>query len=243
MLHADLIARARLHLRVVPVEVVDLELDIFHLRVRRQDAVEQLRAVMIGKTDVARLALCLFLLQEIKRADALHIFNVRARDAVQPVIVKILHAAARKLLVKEGLHLLRLELGKIRELVGERERLARIALDNKLAQDLLALSLVIKICGIKIRIPGGKIGVKHLLCRLHIHSGLFTRTQQRQAHCAETKLFHRYSPLSRFVFTDIPAFIIRLVPNACNRNLQAALRSDFLTSSSARRYGSTAGRL
>ena len=190
VLHADLIALPGLDLLVLPVEVVDLKLDILDLRMRRQNLVEQLRRVVVGKANVLRFALCLLLLDKAEGTDLFCVLIVLAVNAVEPVIVEVVHTAARKLLVKDTLQLVRAGLAAQRQLVRDRERIARIALDDQLPERRFALAAMVHIGRVKIGKPGGQIRVEHLFSGLHIDYPLSVRLDLRQAHRAESQFLH-----------------------------------------------------
>ena len=65
MLCRNLIALAALDAETVPVEIVQLQLDILNLGVRGQKLIQQLGTVVVGKADVTDQTLCLLFLNEV----------------------------------------------------------------------------------------------------------------------------------------------------------------------------------
>ena len=106
MLYRRLIALAGLHLCIFPVQIVQLQLYEFCLRMLCEYLVKHLCAVVERKSDVLYLPLRLFLHRKTKAVQTLHRLVMLCVQRVQKIVVKILNAAFFPLLVENALHIL-----------------------------------------------------------------------------------------------------------------------------------------
>ena len=150
VLHADLVAFAALHLRVVVIRVVELELHRLDRRILRQNLLQHLRAVVEGEADVANPALRLQHERRLIRAALLEVVIVDKTLRVHQIEVEILDAADLELALEKradvclGLEIVR------RQLVGQDVLLARIAACQAGLERLFALALDVAVRSVKI---------------------------------------------------------------------------------------------
>ena len=148
---ADLKVAPGGHAGVLPVRVVDLELDEFHVRMSLQQFLQQLGIGVEGKAVVFDQALRLHLLHKIPDVVFVVFPVVVSLERVKQVVVKIAGARALqagvKLLLRAGLVVAlqpRVQLG------GDGIALPRVAVDHRRLQRRLAGAVVVHVGGIKI---------------------------------------------------------------------------------------------
>ena len=191
-----LIHRAGLDPFALPVEVVELDLYKFHLRVLCQDLVQQLRRVVEGKARVLDEPLRLLVQQPVEAVKLL-VLGVTARlDAVQEVVVEVARAGLLELLVEDAVAILEgVEEGAV-ELGRQGEALARVAVDNGGFGGLLTLEAVIHDGGVKVGEASADEEVHHLLELFDIDARVVVGVEKGQAHQAEAEFFHRITSFS-----------------------------------------------
>ena len=101
-----LIAGSGLQRGALPVQIVDLQLNIIHLRVAGQDLIQQLGAVMIGKADLLCKPLFLQLREEFKLMELFCDAIVSGVEPVKQVHIEPFQPAALALLFKIALAVL-----------------------------------------------------------------------------------------------------------------------------------------
>ena len=116
-----LIALAGLHPFAVPVQIVQLQLDKFHLGVFGQHLVQQIGMVMEGETDMLDQPLFLLLLQPAEAVQLLVDFVMLGAHVVQQVIVKIPRAGLLQLGVEDLVPVLQVVDEACVQLVRQRE--------------------------------------------------------------------------------------------------------------------------
>ena len=191
MLHADLVALAALDHRVLVVQVVELQLHEFELRLLGEDAVEHLRLVVEGHAEVPHAALAPELRYDLEGPGLA--VEVVALDAhgVQQVVVEVVHAAAFELLLKKGQHVLAGLEHAGGELVRQDVALARVTRGEAVSDRKLALAVEVAVGGVEIGEAGGEELVHHLTYLFLVH----LVAEHGQAHHAETETFHILSSL------------------------------------------------
>ena len=100
MLDSRLIAGPGLNPLAVPVQIVDLQLDKFQLRVLGQDFVQQRGVAVEGEAGAPDQALLLFVHQPAKAVQVFKLLVRAAVYAVKQVVVKIAGSGLFKLLVE-----------------------------------------------------------------------------------------------------------------------------------------------
>lgn len=96
MLTGDFIAFPGFQRGAVPVQIIDLELNIIHLRVSSEDGIQKLGAIVVGKADFSGLAGGFARLKEGKFAILFGKGVVFFVEPVEQIYVKILYAATAK---------------------------------------------------------------------------------------------------------------------------------------------------
>ena len=185
VLSAHFIALSGLNSGILVVEIIELDLHDLDLRILGQNTFQHLRRVMEGNPDMPDLSLLFQVERRLIGAAAPELFKIFTRLRVHQIEVEILHAACLELALKEGTDvLLFLEIG-LGQFVGENERLARMALDEAVAQRRLALARKIAVRRIEVVEALGQEGVDHAL-ELRV---IDLAPLHRQAHAAEAEIF------------------------------------------------------
>ena len=148
---------------------------------------------MEGEADVAYFALVAHAGEEPPSVDAIDGSDALAVEGVQPVVVEIVHAATLQLLVEDAFHVAGLLDGPHGHLAGHGEGIARITLDDGLAQGFLALAAMIGIGGVEVGEAALHEAVGHLLELLHVDARLVIRVGQWQTHESKSEFFHHFS--------------------------------------------------
>ena len=155
----------------LPVQIVDLELDKFHLGVLGEDFIQQIGGVVEGEAGAADEALGLFLCQELKAVEALKFLIVGPVNAVEEVVVEIACAGLFQLL---GEHLVPARL-VVKEagvqLIGQGEALPGVALHQGGFGGVFTLEAAVHPGSVKIGEAPLKKGVYHLLDLLQVDVG------------------------------------------------------------------------
>ena len=192
-----LIALAGLHPLVLPVQIVELDLDELHLRVGGQDLVQEVRLVMEGEAQVANLPRRLLLLEVGEGVQPLGRLIAGLVDVVEQVVIKVLHPAFLQLLVEDrvlvglGAAVLEAHEGHLRR---QGEAVPAMALHQSLPGRDLALPGVVHVRGVEIGISPLQEGVHHLADLLHVHRSLLLGVRKGQAHHAKAQFFHVVPP-------------------------------------------------
>ena len=124
---------------VIPVEIVHLELHELDFGMLAQHGVERIGAVVDGKPEMANDALLALASRELPHVEAVKRLGAHASQVVHEVVVDVVGACALERGLELGVRLLGViafEPGG--GFGGEQERIARIALDQRLARGLLA---------------------------------------------------------------------------------------------------------
>ena len=149
--------------RIVPVDVVELDLNELHFRVLVEDLYKELRCAVIGETEVPDLAFCLLLDSPIEAVVLLvDLIVVSILNAVEEIEIEEVNAASVKLLIEELVPILQGMYEPRRKLCSERERISRMTLNDGFLYCLLGVAAVIYICGIEISKTCFQIAVRHL---------------------------------------------------------------------------------
>ena len=191
VLLGHLIAEAGLDRGVLPVEVVDLQLDKVQARLGGEDLVQEGGAVMEGEAHLLDDALGLFLAQPGKAVELLDGGPGAGVDVVQQVVVEVIHPAVFQLLLEDAVPVLKgLEGGK-RQLGGQGEAVPGVPGHQRLADGLLAGAAVVDIGGIEVGEALLEEAVHHRFKLGHIDAGDIARIGEGQTHTAKTEFFHR----------------------------------------------------
>ena len=189
VLDADVIVGLGLDEGIVPVGIVELQLDELHFGVLPEDLFQQDGIVVVGEADVLDQTLGLAGNNEVEAA-VLGDVDVVAGQIVEEVIVKVAGAGLFQLLGKNtGIVCGGLDRCD-RHLVGQQEGLSGMALDQTFTDSHLAGVVVIHIGGIDIGEALFEEVVKHLLDLLEVDISLFAAGDEGQAHGAKTEFFH-----------------------------------------------------
>ena len=193
VLDRRLIAGPGLYPLALPVQVVDLELHEFHLRVLREDLVQQLGGAVEGEAGVLHQSLGL-LVQQPAEAVELLVFGIAAGfDAVEQVVVEVARPGLLQLVVEDPVPVLQgIEKAAV-QLRGQREAVPGVAVHQRRLCDPLAGEAVVHDGGVEVGEALFDEPVDHLLDLLDVHGGVVVRVGQRHAHQAESKLFHGLS--------------------------------------------------
>ena len=137
---------------------------------------------MDGEAELLDLALGLLLGAELPQAVLLEAGRERLAQIVQQVVVEVIHAALRQGGVEHGAGLLGV-LGKPgRQLRGDGERFARVALHKGLAKGPFRLAAVVAAGGIEVGEPRIHEDVHELADLVDIDGRGIIRIPERQAH-------------------------------------------------------------
>ena len=212
VLHADLVAFAALHLRVVVIRVVELELHRLDRRILRQNLLQHLRAVVEGDADVANPALRLQRERRLIRAAGLEVAVVLRALRVHQVKIEIRHATGFELAFKQRPDV-RLALKKApRQFVRQHVAFPRIAARQAGLERLFALALKIAVRRIEVVEARLQKRIDHPSGFLKVHAF----PVHRQAHAAKAEilldvvhpvhpfkaLFHGANPLLSYNLTS-----------------------------------------
>lgn len=199
------VAAVRLDAGVVPVEVVDLQLHELRFGVRREDLVEQLRAVVERESETADAPFGLHAGGEGEAAEPFGGAVVRGVEVVQQVVVEVVDAAFRELFVENPLLIL-LGLEEHRgELRGQREAVAGMPLDERFAHDALRAEVVIHVGRVEIGEAPFEEGVDHPFDLGNVHCREIAGFGQRQPHAAESQFArHGYLRITRLMNAQPP---------------------------------------
>ena len=132
MLAGDFIAFPRLDAVIVPIQVIDLQLDEFRLRELGQDPVQRFRVVVEGETEMADLAFLLLLLTEAEDVEIPHHGDIAPAQSVQQIVIEIPGTGLLQLLVKVFLEFGFFFQEKYRHLVGQQEGFTRMTFHQDL---------------------------------------------------------------------------------------------------------------
>ena len=157
----DLHARALLEEGALPIGVVHLELDELGLGVLLDEAAQLLGRAMGGESDVLGQAALLDALHELPAVELLEAGRACAAEVVHEVDVEVVDAEGREALLELAFEVVfAFAMGPADAFGGDVEGVARVALDEHLAQGLLAVG--VGPCGVEVVASGGDVGVDHL---------------------------------------------------------------------------------
>ena len=196
VLSCHLIATAGLDGGIVPVRIIDLQLDEFHLGMGGQKFVQFLRGGMERKADMPDKPLGLFFLHEVPEAIAVKNAGTALTQIVQQIKVKVARPGLPQGGFKLGKSLLFAFAAPGRILGGELERLARMAFHQRLPHGILASRIGPR--RIKIGKTRLKEHVHHPLRLLHIDLAVTLR----QTHQAKAEFFDVFTQIRH----SIPLF-------------------------------------
>ena len=193
MARCHFVAEPRLHLRIVPVKVIELQLHDLHLRMLREDRLEKRCIAMEGKSQVMHLALRFQLLHKFKCTEGLCFFVGRWIQPVQPVVIDVVYAEPLQLPCEKSWHFLRLFQHEHGQLISDRKIFARIPLHDCFTKSDLTLPVMVAGCCVEIRKTSSEKCIHHLFHSFNIYALCVRLIQQRQTHQAKTKFFHDIS--------------------------------------------------
>ena len=176
---AYLIAFARLDDIALPVHVVDLQLHEVHLGVGVQHALKLLGVVVDREAELLDLPLGLLLGAELPQAVLVEGRREGLAQVVQQVIVEVVDAALLKGGVEHGAGVLR---KPRRQLRGDGERVARVALHKGLAKGPLRLAAVVAAGRVEIGEPGVHEDVHQLADLVNVDGRGIICVLKRQPH-------------------------------------------------------------
>ena len=148
---------------------------------------------MEGKSDLSDLSLLFQTGNVIKAAKALHGGIGRGVDVVHQIIIEIVDAALLELLRKDALLIALLLQVHTGQLACQKEALARVALDQRFADNVLALEAMVHISRVEIAKSARQEGVNHATDLWHVHRLRVVCVKHGQAHHAKSKFFHHIS--------------------------------------------------
>lgn len=189
-----LIVRPGGNRRVLPVGIIDLQLNKVYLRVSGQEPVQEFRSRMEGKAHVFDQSLGFLFLGEIPQVELIIPGIVVFHEGMEEVVIEIFRAGA----LQAGLELLFGGLFRGRhggvDLGGQGVAFPGIAFHQRLAGG--SFRSQVDIGGIKIGEPGFQEQVHHLLHLFHIDA----QALPGQAHEAESQLGRILSEVIRHSF-------------------------------------------
>ena len=164
-----------------------MQLHEFGFGVRREYLVEQLRAVVERKSEMSDAAFGLHAGGKGEAVEALDGLVIRDIEVVQQVVVEVVDAAFRELLVENPLLIpFRFEEHR-REFGGQREALAGVTLDERLAHDALRAEVVVHIGRVEIGKAPFEKRVHHPFDLGDVHRCEIAGLGERQPHTAESQ--------------------------------------------------------
>ena len=134
MLRGHLHAAARLHHRIVPIEVVHLQLHEVHFGMRGEQLLQRIGPVVHGEADVPDEAALLRVQREIPHAVLVELGRALAAHVVQQVEVHVVQPHALQRRGQVAFRLFGAGRGPGQALRGHRVRVARVALHQRLFQ-------------------------------------------------------------------------------------------------------------
>ena len=158
---------------------------------RREDLVEQLRAVVERESDVADTPLGFHAGGEGEAVEALDGAVVRGVEIVQQVVVEVVDAAFRELFGEDPLLIPFGFEEHRRELGGQCEAAAGMTLDERLAHDALAVEIVVHVGRVEVGEAPFEEGVDHAFDLGDVHGLEVAGLCERQPHTAESQFAHR----------------------------------------------------
>ena len=179
---AHLVAAARLDDGALPIDVVDLQLDEIHLGMGVEHLLELFGVVVDGEAELLDLALGLLLGAKVPQAVLLEARCERLAQVVQQIVVEVVDAALAQRLVEHSPRVLRVFGQPRRQLGGDGERVARIALDQRLPQRPLRLAAVIAARRVEVGEAGIHEDVHQLTALVDVDGRRIVRVLKRQPH-------------------------------------------------------------
>ena len=180
MLLCHLHETLRVIVRIVPVEVVHLELYEVHLGVLREELVQAIGIIVHGETHVADLSGGFLLLRPIPHAILVELGRTLAAHVVVQEVVHVIGTKALERDVEAFLGGLLIGHCPRQAFGGNGERLARIACDG--------LALVIDERSVEVGVAGLHEGIDHLLELGDVDALDVVFVEEREPHAAETHL-------------------------------------------------------
>ena len=173
--------------RIVPVSIVQLDLDELNLRVLVEDLFEQSGCAVVRKSEVLDLAFFPLLNTPIETIVLLVcIVVVAVFNAVEKVEIEIVHTASVELFFEDLIPVFKRMYAPRRKLCCECERISRMALYDSFLYCLFGVAAVINIRGIEISESGIEIRVYHFADFVEINDSV----SFRQPHKTKTDLRH-----------------------------------------------------
>ena len=188
MLAGHLHAPAAFVHRVVPVQVVHLQLHEFHLRVIGEQRIQGVGAVVHREADVADLARGFLLGHEIPHAVLVEHGRARVAHVMQQVEVDVVGAQARKRGVQACLRCLGVGQRPGQAFRGQRIAFARVPFHQGLAQRDLGSALVVHVGGVEVGAARFQERIHHLAELRDVDALHVIRVGKRQAHASESEL-------------------------------------------------------
>ena len=139
----SLVALARFDGFALPVGVIDLQLHEVHLGMRLQHLFQHGSLVVDGEAQVADQTRLLLLVQEVPQAEVVEQARALLAQVMQQEEVEITRPRLAQRLVEHGARMIGVFRQPRRQLRGNLERFARIALDDGLAQRRLRPAVMV----------------------------------------------------------------------------------------------------
>ena len=203
-------AFARFHHGVFPVEVIHLQLDKIHIRMIGEQLVQRFGVVMHRETQVLDNAFGFLLRGPFPHSVLIEFRRARTAHVMQQVKVDVVGAQTLQRSIQARFRIFGGRLSPSQTLGGNGERIARIALNQRLAHGNFRFALMVHIGGIEIRAASLYKRVDHFLHMLDVDALLILGVSKRQTHAAKAKLrgvqkvAHRGAPCLIFYKSSAP---------------------------------------
>ena len=186
VLYRSLITFMRLDSVILPVKIIDLQQYKLHLRMVGKDAVNHLRIVVTGESNVFYQAL-LLLLRKPPETVHLRVNLVKIPPRImQKIVIKVLCTGLFQLLVKYCIPVF-LAFQKIRvQFRCNRVSVPRIPVGKCLFYRIFAAEPAVHPCRIKVGKSPFEENINHFLCLLNVNTRLIVFVQKRQTHKSES---------------------------------------------------------
>jgi len=189
MLDGDFVAFARTDAGVVPVDVVDLQLDEIELGMRGEHLVEQLGRIVERHADVLRFALGLHAGGEREGIELLRLFIGAYGDVVDEEVIHVVHAQLLELFIENIFLILHAFEDARRNFGGDGEAVSAVAFGHGFPESDLAFVAVVDVGGVEVGEAAFEERIDHFFYGLHIKRRLVVFVQERQTHESEAEFF------------------------------------------------------
>ena len=208
MLYSDFIASAGLNPLAFPVQIIDLQLNKFHLRMLRQDLIQQLGAAVERESGMFNQP-CRLFIQKPAEAVQLLIFRQHGSfNAVDQIVVKIGDAGFLKLFVEDPVPVFqKIDITGV-QLGGQGVAVSGMAVHEGGLCRVLALEAAVHPGCVKVGKASLQKPVYHLFDLFHVDVARIGLVVQRQAHKAEAKFFCLHIACAPFLcFSVLPSIV------------------------------------